>query len=131
MLHISKNATNTLTVTITEKQTLTTPYYLIRLVNAQTKNEYLAFVEDTSAYTDRYNTLTLVETTNPDPSAGQVELPNTGEYLYFIYEKSTNANYTYSANAELERGIAMVTGTAATTYEYNPTTITNYAYNGE
>lgn len=121
MLHITRGQANVLTVTLKEKQTLTSPYFLVVLTNLSSKLRKYAICSDSSSYTDRYNSLTLTESTTELPLSGQVKLNEEGEWEYRIYEQSSATNLNPdAATTLLERGIAKVKSSTA------PNTFTPY-----
>lgn len=114
MLHITRGQANTLTVTLKEKQTLTSPYFLVCLYNLASRVKKYAICSDSSSYTDRYNTLTLTESTTELPLSGQVKLNEEGEWEYRIYEQSSSTNLSPdAATTLLETGIAKVKSTTS------------------
>lgn len=100
-------------LTLTEKQTLTTPNYLFRFTNRTTYSE-VTFVKtnasDTSAFKYRFNEFSIVTSTyfSNQPS---------GEWLYYVYEQAsaTNKDYTKSTGL-LEEGIMRLN--ESTVFEY-------------
>lgn len=102
MIHLTKGETNTVILTLTEKQTLTTPNYLFRFTNRTTGAE-VVFVKtnasDTSAYKYRFNQFSII-------TSGFFSNQPSGEWLYYIYEQAsaTNRDYTKSTGL-LEQGI--------------------------
>lgn len=96
MIWIWQGQANIIAVTLTEKCTLEEPKFLFRLVNDATTTEYTFIAQDTSDYILRYNKFTITETASPDELNGEVELPDTGMYHYYIYEQSSTTNLNYS-----------------------------------
>ena len=102
MIHLTKGETNTVILTLTEKQTLTSPNYLFRFTNRTTGAE-VVFVKtnasDSSAYKYRFNQFSII-------TSGFFSNQPSGEWLYYIYEQAsaTNRDYTKSTGL-LEQGI--------------------------
>ena len=113
MIHLTKSESNTMILTLTEKQTLTTPNYLFRFTNRTTNTE-VTFVKtnasDSSAFKYRFNEFSIVTSTyfSNQPS---------GEWLYYVYEQAsaTNKDYTKSTGL-LEEGIMRLN--ESTVFEY-------------
>ncbi len=122
MVIISKGASNTLIVTVTEKVTINNPFFLIHFKDMITSQQTSFIITNTSTHTERYDEFTFVEGSN------SAKTLNIGEYVYTIYAQTSNSN-TNIANAdeEVERGIAMVrhtentfpSNTITTTYKQN------------
>ena len=123
MIYLRKGHTDTIVVTLTEKQTLTAPNYLFYF-KQRTSNDVVAFVllnaADVSAYKQRFNQFSIDTDTEFD---GELA----GEWEYFIYEQTSTSN-TDPANATklLETGIMRLADTETfrfTEYETNNTFI--------
>lgn len=102
MIHLTKGETNTVILTLTEKQTLTSPNYLFRFTNRTTGAE-VVFVKtnasDTSAYKYRFNQFSII-------TSGFFSNQPSGEWLYYIYEQASPTNRDYTkATGLLEQGI--------------------------
>lgn len=102
MIHLTKGETNTVILTLTEKQTLTSPNYLFRFTNRTTGAE-VVFVKtnasDTSAYKYRFNQFSII-------TSGYFSNQPSGEWLYYIYEQASATNRDYTkATGLLEQGI--------------------------
>ena len=116
MLQITRGANNTLILTLTEKTTLTSPYYLVKMVSRSSRGvKRFILAADQSSFTDRFNKFTLTETSGTEIlTSGTVTLQPTGWWEYDIYEQlsSTNLDETLSDNKiAIEDGLARVTGT--------------------
>ena len=129
---INKGANNTLVFTLTEKQTLTNPYFLFSLKSQVEQNPINFIVSDTSTYKERFNKFLMTETSGTNIlTSGVVTLAETGTYEYAIYEQtsSTNLNTTLCDNlVPLEIGFIKVVGTQPVYIEYDsqPKTIITY-----
>ena len=102
MIHLTKGETNTVILTLTEKQTLTSPNYLFRFTNRTTGAE-VVFVKtnasDSSAYKYRFNQFSII-------TSGFFSNQPSGEWLYYIYEQASATNRDYTkATGLLEQGI--------------------------
>ena len=118
MIHLTKSQTNTIVMTLTEKELLTTPNYLFVFTN-RSSNEVVKFVKlyntDTSLYKDRYNEFSIVTNTYFSTALE-------GQYTYEIYEQASTSNTNPSGLNKLETGIMWLGGT---TLSYNQFTTTD------
>lgn len=126
MLVIYKNTNNTLIVTVTEKQTLTAPYYLFVFTNDVTKQTVSFIQSNISEHTNRYDEFLITETNGtPNYSSGVVEFLPLGSWSYDIYEQDNNTNFNPAlATSKLETGMAKVIGTNETYSRYTGQDIT-------
>lgn len=120
MVYLIKGQTSDLIVTLTEKQTLTSPNYLFYFIN-RTSNDTVTFVKlnntDTSAYKDRYNKFSINATTYFNNKLA-------GEWTYYIYEQASSSNVNPDlATGLLETGILRLD--ESTTYEFTEYETTN------
>ena len=117
MIHLTKAQTNTIVLTLTEKQLLALPNYLFIFTNRST-NEQVKFVKlyanDTSLYKDRYNEFSIVTNTY---FTNKLE----GQYTYEIYEQASTSNTNPSGLNKLETGIMWLSGTTLTYNQYTTT----------
>lgn len=119
MIYLRKGNTDTIVVTLTEKQTLAAPNYLFYF-KQRTSNDVVAFVllnaADTSAYKARFNQFSIDGTAHfADELAG--------EWEYSIYEQTSTSN-TDPAQATklLETGIMRLADTDSFSFtEYETT----------
>lgn len=118
MIHLTKAETNTIVMTLTEKQLLTNPNYLFVFTN-RSSNNIIKFVvlnaSDTSLYKDRYNEFSIVTNTN---FASALE----GQYTYEVYEQVSSSNLNITGLNKLETGIMWLSGS---TLSYNQFTTTD------
>jgi hypothetical protein len=118
MIHLTKTETNTIVMTLTEKQLLTNPNYLFVFTN-RSSNNVIKFVvlnaSDTSLYKDRYNEFSIVTNTN---FASALE----GQYTYEVYEQVSSSNLNITGLNKLETGIMWLSGS---TLSYNQFTTTD------
>jgi hypothetical protein len=118
MIHLTKGETNTIVMTLTEKQLLTNPNYLFVFTN-RSSNNIIKFVvlnaSDVSQYKDRYNEFSIVTNTN---FATALE----GQYTYEVYEQTSTSNTNITGLNKLETGIMWLSGS---TLSYNQFTTTD------
>ena len=88
MIHLTKNESSEIVLTLREKQTLTNPNYLFYFKSRGT-NQEVAFVvlntADTSGYKDRFNEFTI------DVNDYFQDSPE-GDWEYKIYEQTSTSN---------------------------------------
>lgn len=113
MIHLTKDSTQFIYLTLTEKQTLTSPNYLFRFVNRETRAEVtfvLLFAADTSLFKDRYNKFSI----DVNKYFGWADA---GEWLYYIYEQTSQYNKDYTeATGLLEEGLMRLNNNSTFTY---------------
>lgn len=117
MQTITRNSNNDLYFTLTERQTLDSPYFLVRVESRSTK-EVKRFIlpADQSSYTDRYNKFTITESSTEILTSGTVTL-TPGEWEYRVYEQTSSSNLNELAATNvtpLEYGMLKVNGTTNT-----------------
>ena len=117
MIHLTKSETNTIVMTLTEKQLLTNPNYLFVFTN-RSSNNIVKFVvlnaSDVSLYKDRYNEFSIVTNTN---FASALE----GQYTYEVYEQVSSSNLNITGLNKLETGIMWLSGSTLTYNQYTTT----------
>jgi hypothetical protein len=120
MLTINKaNNTDNIVLTLTEKVTLTNPYFLFVFTHITTKAQ-VKFVagSDLSNYPWRYNEFTITNSL----------FSIVGQYIYQVYEQSSPTNTDPTGLNLLETGRAQFKNTPFTITKYAPTTnYTTYA----
>jgi len=109
MIHLIKGQVNKIILTLSEKETLTSPNYLFYFKSRNT-NETVAFVilnnADLSAYKERFNAFNITVS-----SYFANKLP--GEWTYQIYEQTSTSNLIPSqATSMLESGQATLNDTS-------------------
>ena len=116
MLKIIRLQSNSVPVTLTEKTTLASPYFLVVFNNLATNELVYAICPDTSTQTTRYNLLTIIESNTSIPLSGQVKLVE-GTYQYKIYEQTSSSNLNPSLSTSLvETGLLKSTTTATSSF---------------
>lgn len=117
MIHLTKGETNTIVMTLTEKQLLPNPNYLFVFTNRSTNNA-ISFVvlnaSDTSLYKDRYNEFSIV--TN-----AKFKNALEGQYTYEIYEQASTTNLNITGLNKLETGIMWLSGSTLTYNQFTTT----------
>jgi hypothetical protein len=117
MIHLTKSETNTIVMTLTEKQLLTNPNYLFVFTN-RSSNNVIKFVvlnaSDTSLYKDRYNEFSIVTNTN---FSSALE----GQYTYDVYEQTSTSNLNITGLNKLETGIMWLSGSTLTYNQFTTT----------
>jgi hypothetical protein len=117
MITIKKGNTETIVLTLTEKQTLASPNYLF-VFKSRMPEQIVSFVllnaADTSAYKYRYNQFSLV-VNNCFSNSPQ------GEWRYYIYEQASATNKDEAKTGGLlEEGIMRLNEAEAFSYvSYN------------
>jgi hypothetical protein len=98
MININKNSDNVVVLTLTEKTTLPTPYYLFSFVNGNTREVTNFTATDLSSYTSRYNEFLIKETgsTFVNLTASTINV-KPGMYSYTIYQQTSPTNLIISA----------------------------------
>ena len=117
MIHLTKGQTNTIIMTLTEKQLLITPNYLFVFTN-RSSNNIIKFVvlntSDLSLYKDRYNEFTIVTNTSFSTALE-------GQYTYEVYEQASTSNLNPTGLNKLETGIMWLSGSTITYNQYTTT----------
>lgn len=127
---INKNSNNYLIFTLSEKVTLTNPYYLFSFKHQVEMNPINFIAFDTSLYKERYNKFLITETTGTTTlTSGIVSLAETGFYEYAIYEQASSSNLDLNQTGNLlEIGMVKVNSDKPIYKEYDnePKTIKTY-----
>lgn len=114
MIKLEKNTTNTnIALTLTEKVTISNPYFLFEFTKDMTDVSYYVICADTSTETQRYNLFTIIEG-GADPTNGNVTLGLEGFYKYNIYEQASSTNLDPSGLTLVENGKMRLGGTSQT-----------------
>lgn len=116
MQKVTKGANNILVFTLTERVTLTSPYFLMR-VQSRSTNQIKRFIlpSNQSSNTGRYDQFTITETSGTEIlTSGTVTL-TVGDWYYEIWEQTSSTNLLEtSATTKLENGILRVLSTSDT-----------------
>jgi hypothetical protein len=117
VIRLTKGQTQNIILTLTEKQTLTSPNYLFIFENRSTNTE-IKFIKlnatDTSAYKDRFNQFSIVVNTYFNTALN-------GQYTYTIYEQASTSNLNPTGLNMLESGIMELSGTTISYTKYETT----------
>lgn len=100
MLLITQGETKFWYLTLTEKVTISNPYFLFSVTHRQTMRVYNFILTDVSTFKDRYNKFSINES-----NYNFYE----GEYMYEVYAQTSSTNLDPSlANELVEEGILKV-----------------------
>ena len=117
MIQLTKGQTQNIILTLTEKQTLTSPNYLFIFENRSTNTD-VKFVKlnntDISQYKERYNEFSIVVNSHFNTSLN-------GQYTYTVYEQASPSNLDPTGLNLLETGIMELEGTTISFTEYETT----------
>jgi hypothetical protein len=135
-IKITRNTTNTVVLTLTEKVTISAPYYFLFSFTSQDTNNTKNFIaSDTSSYPDRYNQFSVQEVNSGSENltSGIVNLQPAGFWNYKIYAQSSSSNLVpASANELVEEGIVRVIDNDVLSFnEYDGQSTTVKYYNPE
>jgi hypothetical protein len=117
MIRLTKGQTQSIILTLTEKQLLTNPNYLFVFTNrsANTEVKFIMLnATDISLYKDRYNEFSIVTNTNFGSSLN-------GQYDYEVYEQASTTNTNPAGLNMIESGIMELVGTPFAFTEYSTT----------
>ncbi len=116
MLLLQKGQTKYWYLTLTEKVTITNPYFLFWLKNRTTNTSTYKILADVSTHKERYNQFQVIE--------GTTFTLDAGEYEYQVYAQTSNSNLNPALSNELvEEGLLKVTLTTSSITEYQPNLI--------
>lgn len=96
---------NYLAFTLTEKVTITSPDFILILVNDSTRKKAACKLgTNLSSYTSRYDRFLVTVKDNPTALNSEIELDHYGWHKYFIYESEDASTFNYSGvdNLDLE-----------------------------
>lgn len=113
MLLLNKATTNSMYVVCDDLLTITDPFYLWRFINTQTREEYLIELINEAEQNGRYDLFTLILPDDLDLAEG--------EYVYEIYQSSTQGDEDYSNMLLLSTDVARVQSTFTENDQYEPT----------
>lgn len=115
MIRLTKGQTQSIILTLTEKQLLTNPNYLFIFTNRSANTE-VKFVKlnatDVSIFKDRYNEFSIITNTNFGSSLN-------GQYVYEVYEQTSTTNLNPAGLNLLETGIMELVGEAFSYTQYS------------
>lgn len=108
MILISKDQTNSLTLTLSERCDLTNPYFLFYFRNKVSGEEFTCLLTDTSQFTDRFNRFSFIE-----PTTREMKI---GFWMYEVYEQASASNLDRTlAYQMVESGVCKVIDVTSTT----------------
>lgn len=113
-------------VTLNEKKTLSSGYYLFVFTNFTTKavvNKIYSFLEDESDYPERYNSFPLNTST-------VFSTAQTGQWSYDVYEQASSSNTDVTGLNKVETGVMVLKPATAFAFEEYSTTTTFKQYAG-
>ena len=118
---INKGQNNFLIFTLSEKVTLTNPYYLFSFKHQVLMSSVNFIASDVSGFPTRFNKFLITETTGSvNLTSGVVSLPETGFYEYAIYEQTSSSNLNLAnITGLLEIGMVKVESTLPIYNEYD------------
>lgn len=130
MILINKNENNLITITLSEKTTLSSPVYLFKFTNDITRQSVKFIANNISNYSYRYDQFLITETNGSQNfTSGVIELSPTGFWSYDIYEQISTTNLDERLSAGIvETGKVKVMGpeTPIAVYDNNPKTFVSY-----
>lgn len=128
MIRITKGQANNVSVTLSEKTTITPVYYYLEVKSNQDRSTSKAVYMgvDASTNINRYNEFTITEDDVEDLDNSVISL-DAGSYDYYAWECSTQS-FTNKVSI-VESGKLVVEGTVTPTTTFNDTP-TEYTFNG-
>jgi hypothetical protein len=115
MIRITKGTSQSVYLTLTEKTTLTNPYFLFEFISNDTGNKTYVTCNDFSDNTERFNRFTFSSSLGVGATAGGFDLDG-GTYDYQIWETQYANNLIVgSATGIVEIGLMQVVGTLSST----------------
>lgn len=130
MIILESNTENQLVLSLSEKVTISDPYYLFRFVHKETKNEYICLSAAIENYTHNRQLFEITTVSGtPDPLVGEIALIYGDEYNYYIYAQTSSSNVDYTLSNELiQEGIMRYNKTIDTRQTYERTETTRKGY---
>lgn len=115
MMHFTKDTTNTFYMTLSERTTISNPFYLFCFFDYATQTLTKTIVQINQS-NERYDRILIIEKSNPDTDAGEVRLMgDSGEYK--VYQKS-GIDYTVTGDP-IECGLWKFDYTASVKPKYD------------
>ena len=118
-MQLKRNQLNSnITLTLSEKTTISDPVYLFQFESDQSKVSYYCICQDlaTTAQKERYNLFDITEGTN-DPLNSKLVLGLQGRYHFYIYEQAPGSpNLDPTGLTIVERGIMTLKGDQVSNY---------------
>ena len=102
MIYLKQNNVNTVILTLTEKTTITSPFYLFEFVSNSTKQTVYFTGSDISTNKTRYNEFNIELTTGvSDLLTSVLNLDPNGFYSYSVYSQESPTNLDINNITEL------------------------------
>jgi len=131
LLQRGQNNTN-VPLTLVEKTTISSPYYLFEFQNDTTKVKYYQIFTDVSAAgeaRDRSNLFDIEVITSGTALANQIKLGTLGQYNYTIYEQASSSNLDPAlSGAVVQRGRAWLIDDEDSIYVSNVIEVNYFAH---
>lgn len=133
MIVLENGVSNKVALTLTEKATLTTPYYLFEFIDDDSNISILFTGADISTNTNRYNEFLIEVNLSPeDLLDSKIELVTKGYYKYNIYEQVSATNLLIANTTSLVENGKMYFNDIVLPIkkEYTDESNTKFVYNG-
>ena len=133
MIVLENGISNKVALTLTEKATLTTPYYLFEFIDDDSNISILFTGSDISTNTNRYNEFLIEVNLSPeDLLDSKIELVTKGYYKYNIYEQVSATNLLRANTTSLVENGKMYFNDIVLPIkkEYTDESNTKFVYNG-
>lgn len=133
MIVLENGISNKVALTLTEKATLTTPYYLFEFIDDDSNISILFTGSDISTNTNRYNEFLIEVNLSPiDLLDSKIELVTKGYYKYNVYEQVSSTNLLIANTTSLVENGKMYFNDIVLPIkkEYTDESNTKFVYNG-
>lgn len=133
---LHQNSGNTIALSLEEKSHLSSPNWLFRIINDDSKKEKLFIGIDLTGETryELFNITLTGSSSNEELSAGTINITPNGWWKYEIYEQTSNINLQISGTTGriIEQGKLYVSGSTriAEIIEYEGDSQTHIFYEG-
>ena len=120
MIEITKGAINTVDLTLTEKSTLDSPFYLFVFTSDAKKTEVIFTADDISDQIQRYNRFNITETSGDNIlTSGVITMDPVGFWTYDVYEQVLQSNLLVAnTTSKVEEGKVKLIGDAPVTQKH-------------
>jgi len=133
MIYLQRDSSNQVVLTLKEKATLASPFYLFSFVPDDTNEAKLFTAPDVSTSTSRYNQFEITVTGGTENLLnGTINIEPNGFGKYTCYEMTGSTNLDISGTTSIvETGKFLISGTTLPVItEYNGQSNIKYTYNG-
>lgn len=133
MIFLQRDSSNQVVLTLKEKATLASPFYLFNFISDDTNVSKIFTAPNTSTSTSRYDEFEItVSGGTENLTGGTIDLTNNGFYKYTVYEMTGQTNLDISGTTSiLETGKVLLSGnTLPSITEYDDQSNIKHAYNG-